>query len=264
MLAIKKSLETLTGFKTFFVAPMDVMIAVESDGNSADKIAQLINDFENFGNQGLGDEPDFAVDSAHIDTEEDPYSEYVPLDEDDSADGYDYSYNLGYDSSSSMSIEKTADGYCCGNGNGTKFWFGNKNGALFFTTNESLIPSALKKADKPVPSELVSFATSRKFMYFFNLGKVKDFSSAMDKDVKKAFNAFDEVLSNLETLTGFKTFFVALCIKKSCIMHCALCIKKVGPLTSSSCHPKVFVKEFCYFLMSCHQHCLGVNLLVQR
>ena len=23
-------------------------------------------------------------------------------------------------------------------------------------------------------------------------------------------------------------------------------------LTSSSCHPKFFVKEFCYFLMSCH------------
>ena len=35
-------------------------------------------------------------------------------------------------------------------------------------------------------------------------------------------------------------------------------------LTSSSCHPKIFVKEFCYFLMPCHQHCLGVNLLVQR
>ena len=35
-------------------------------------------------------------------------------------------------------------------------------------------------------------------------------------------------------------------------------------LTSSLCHPKFFVKEFCYFLMSCHQHCLGVNLLVQR
>ena len=35
-------------------------------------------------------------------------------------------------------------------------------------------------------------------------------------------------------------------------------------LTSSSCHPKFFVKEFCYFLMSCHQHCLGINLLVQR
>ena len=37
-----------------------------------------------------------------------------------------------------------------------------------------------------------------------------------------------------------------------------------NPLTSSSCHPKVFVKEFSYFLMPCHQHCLGVNLLVQR
>ena len=35
-------------------------------------------------------------------------------------------------------------------------------------------------------------------------------------------------------------------------------------LTSSSCHPKIFVKEFSNFLMSCHQHCLGVNLLVQR
>ena len=40
------------------------------------------------------------------------------------------------------------------------------------------------------------------------------------------------------------------------------CMRHV--LTSSSCHPKVFVKEFCYFLMSCHQHGLGVNLLVQR
>ena len=35
-------------------------------------------------------------------------------------------------------------------------------------------------------------------------------------------------------------------------------------LTSSLRHPKFFVKEFRYFLMSCHQHCLGVNLLVQR
>ena len=27
---------------------------------------------------------------------------------------------------------------------------------------------------------------------------------------------------------------------------------EVGHLTSSSCHPKIFVKEFSYFLMSCH------------
>lgn len=35
-------------------------------------------------------------------------------------------------------------------------------------------------------------------------------------------------------------------------------------LTSSLRTPKIFVKEFSYFLMPCHQHCLGVNLLVQR
>ena len=35
-------------------------------------------------------------------------------------------------------------------------------------------------------------------------------------------------------------------------------------LTSSLRTPKFFVKEFCYFLMSCHQHCLGIDLLVQR
>ena len=35
-------------------------------------------------------------------------------------------------------------------------------------------------------------------------------------------------------------------------------------LTSSLRTPKIFVKEFSDFLMSCHQHCLGVNLLVQR
>ena len=35
-------------------------------------------------------------------------------------------------------------------------------------------------------------------------------------------------------------------------------------LTSSSCHPKILVKEFNYFLMPCHQHGFGVNLLVQR
>ena len=35
-------------------------------------------------------------------------------------------------------------------------------------------------------------------------------------------------------------------------------------LTSSLRTPKFFVKEFCYFLMPCHQHGLGINLLVQR
>ena len=38
----------------------------------------------------------------------------------------------------------------------------------------------------------------------------------------------------------------------------------VALLTSSLRTPKIFVKEFSYFLMPCHQHCLRINLLVQR
>ena len=40
--------------------------------------------------------------------------------------------------------------------------------------------------------------------------------------------------------------------------------KNIYFLTSSLRTPKLFVKEFSYFLMPCHQHGLGVNLLVQR
>ena len=40
--------------------------------------------------------------------------------------------------------------------------------------------------------------------------------------------------------------------------------KHLDLLTSSSCHPKIFIKEFCNFLVPCHQHCLRVNVLVQR
>ncbi len=59
--------------------------------------------------------------------------------------------------------------------------------------------------------------------------------------------------------TGFKDVLGKMIVSSH---HC--CKGTDFFLTSSSCHPKVFVKEFCYFLMSCHQHCLGVNLLVQR
>ena len=40
--------------------------------------------------------------------------------------------------------------------------------------------------------------------------------------------------------------------------------KNIYFLTSSLRTPKIFVREFSYFLMPCHQHGLGVNLLVQR
>ena len=48
------------------------------------------------------------------------------------------------------------------------------------------------------------------------------------------------------------------------IESCIYADKVRAILTSSSCHPKALVKEFSYFLMPCHQHGLGVNLLVQR
>ena len=41
-------------------------------------------------------------------------------------------------------------------------------------------------------------------------------------------------------------------------------LRRLFFLTSSLRTPKIFIKEFGDFLMSCHQHCLGVNLLVQR
>ena len=40
--------------------------------------------------------------------------------------------------------------------------------------------------------------------------------------------------------------------------------KKLYFLASSSCHPKILVKEFCYFMMPCHQHGLCIDILVQR
>ena len=53
-----------------------------------------------------------------------------------------------------------------------------------------------------------------------------------------------------------------------CILEGVQHFKKENPgvdlLTSSLRTPKIFIKEFGDFLMSCHQHCLGVNLLVQR
>lgn len=183
-------------FAGYLVAPMDIMFAVESKGNTADKVAELFNSLE--------DQFNSYADSQRLDET----LSYEPTQFDDeelddaAVDDYEnYDFNSDFDSSSSFKIEKTADGYCGVDENGSKFWFGNKNGALYITNNESLISSAFKKADKPVPSELVSFATSRRFMYFFSIGKVKDYTAAMDKEVKKAFNAFDEILSKVNYIT---------------------------------------------------------------
>jgi hypothetical protein len=188
-------------FAGYFVAPMDLMIAVESKNNTADKIAELINTLqEEFSSPSFAGAPDFAEDEESLSYEPTQFDEEEV--DDAAVDDYEnYNFDSEFDTSSTFTIEKTADGYCGVDENGTKFWFGNKNGALYFTSNESLIPSVFKKADKPVPSELVSFATSRKFMYFFSLGKIKDYTAPMDKEVQKVFNAFDEIISKINYIT---------------------------------------------------------------
>lgn len=178
----------------YFAAPQDFMVAVESKGGLADKIAEVIKNLDGSSPSyaSFTDEPDFIDDDTAVDDD---------LDEDIDEEDYDYSDSYTGYGSTPFTVEKTADGYIFNNGYGSQFWFGNKNDAFYFTSNESLISTALKKADKPVPSELVSFATSRKFMFFFSLGKVKDFSAAMDEDVKKVFNAFDEIFSKINYVT---------------------------------------------------------------
>ena len=53
-------------------------------------------------------------------------------------------------------------------------------------------------------------------------------------------------------LLAVLTDFVG-CIKELCMDSKTVRIDGLGIfLTSSSCHPKIFVKEFCYFLMPCH------------
>ena len=186
----------------YMVAPLDMMFAVESKGNTADKIAELINSIENQSNVPSYADYGSYADSVATLSYEPAQFEYPDTDDVDFDDyeDYDFDYDSGY-GSSSMTIDRTTDGYCLSQGYGSKYWFGNKNGALYFTNNESLISSTFKKADKPVPSEFVSFATSRRFIYFLNLGKVRDYTAAMDDDVKKAFNAFDEIVSKINYIT---------------------------------------------------------------
>lgn len=176
-------------FAGYIVAPFDLMLAVESKGNTADKIAELLTELENMSNSL----PNEAFDSIAV-------AESEPYDDDDMSAQNDESLNFDFDSSS-MQIEKTPDGYCYDSGTGSKLWFGDKNGALYFTSNESMIPSVFKKADKPVPSELVSFASSRRFMYFFSLGKLKDYTASLDKSVQGVFDAFDQIFSNINYIT---------------------------------------------------------------
>ena len=82
------------------------------------------------------------------------------------------------------------------------------------------------------------------------LKQPKDFEELYDW-VRKLFNDKQNSLSDIKGIGLLSLYDISLAI------GCNL-------LTSSSCHPKALVKEFSYFLMPCHQHGLGVNLLVQR
>ncbi|MBR5117877.1 MAG: DUF4836 family protein [Muribaculaceae bacterium] len=178
-------------FAGYFAAPLDIMFAVESKDNTAQRIAELIQNLDTPSFASFSDEPEFIEDDTAVD--EDFDEEVVEEEEDD-----DFGYDYGRPSST---IVERGDGFCYNDGSGTQFWFGNKNGALYFTSKESLISSVYKKADKPISSEMVSFATSRRCVYFLNVDKAKDFSSGLDKETKKVFNAFEEVISKIKFLT---------------------------------------------------------------
>ena len=81
----------------------------------------------------------------------------------------------------------------------------------------------------------------------------------VSNDIKEAMKARDKV--RLETLRNIKKVFIEA---KTAPGANDTLEDAAALLTSSSCHPKALVKEFSYFLMPCHQHGLGVNLLVQR
>ncbi len=174
----------------YMVAPMDVMVAIESKGDPAKKNAELIKGVTINGAPSLADAAgSYMEDHTTLADESTPADDPV-FDEDE-----DFSYEP---SGGSGTLEETGDGYCYDDGSGFKLWFGNKNGALYFTSNETLIPTAFKKADKPMSSEFLSFAKSRRFMYFFSLGKIKDYTAPMGKEIKDVFNAFDQIFSKID------------------------------------------------------------------
>ena len=72
------------------------------------------------------------------------------------------------------------------------------------------------------------------------------------------------VVATTDTLCGFQLSLLNAANKTYGVQLSPLINVAHYFLTSSSCHPKFFIKEFGDFLMPCHQHCLGVNLLVQR
>ena len=77
-----------------------------------------------------------------------------------------------------------------------------------------------------------------------NLLKAMNYSGLNDLTA-----ALNNAIQALETAKNSGKSFV----EAPGAQHVKDCIDAVSALlTSSSCHPKIFVKEFSYFLMSCH------------
>ncbi len=74
--------------------------------------------------------------------------------------------------------------------------------------------------------------------------------------IKTSFVVNDKGLNNKDIIDPYVIQQTSILIEEY--------YNQLNHLTSSLRTPKIFIKEFGDFLMSCHQHCLGVNLLVQR
>lgn len=182
-------------FVGYLFESKDYMFAVESKDDTAERLTNVIQTIEE------QSEPEPYILDDNYGYEETPdYSEYstlsyAPAQYDTEFDD-DSGYGSGYGSNSSI-IQEAGDGYCYDD----DCWFGNRNGALYFTNRENMVSSAFEKADKQVSDALISFVQDRRFVCFINSSGLKKLLKKEGKEAKDAINAFDEILSKVDYIT---------------------------------------------------------------
>jgi len=165
----------------------EMMFAVESKNSTSGDIVRILREIEESNSSYNNSYNNYdSYDSNPNDSYDSDYTgDSIPRND------YDSRYN------SPSRIHETSDGYRINN-----TWFGNKNGALYITNNESLISSAFEKADKQVSSSLSSLMQERKATFFVNIKKAKEKAKDMqDKDAKKIMNAFAEIIDKVDYIT---------------------------------------------------------------
>ncbi len=186
----------------YFAAPQNFMFAVESKDNTASRLADIIrqnesrsNPYRNDDYYGYQDELE-SYSFAPTQYEDYPAEEVEEVQIDDDYDyGSEYDSDYGYGRSSST-LREVDGGY-----NIDDFWFGNNNGALFFTNSESMMSSAFEKASKNVSSGLMSLVGERNFVLFLNFSGIVDYAGGFTGQGKKAAKAFDEILNKIDYIT---------------------------------------------------------------